>query len=181
MGNKTNGINLLKSEERSLFERVLSWTLTVGRILVIITEAIALGAFLYRFGLDMKLVDLKDDIKPLQAYVDSKKEQEENFRDIQERLSLVKKHDMAAAQMNSLFQNVITAAKGKIRFNAVDVTTENIRIDAVTLSPGLMSSFIATLRGMPEVASISVDKVESSQANSEINMLLSIAIKKGTK
>lgn len=178
MGNKLNNINLLKSEERSLFERVLSWTLTVGRVLVIITEAVALGAFLYRFGLDMKLVDLKDDIKPLQAYVESKKGQEENFRDIQERLSLVKKHDSEALQLNTLFQNVITIAKGKIRFNTVDLNNETIKIDAITRSPGLMASFINELKALPEVESISVDKVESTQSNAEINILLSVALQK---
>lgn len=177
MGNKLNSINLLKSEEKSLFERILAWTLTVGRVLVIFTEGVALVAFLYRFGLDMKLVDLKDEIRPLQAYVESKKEQEENFRDIQDRLALVKKHDPEAPKMNTLFQNAIKAAQGKVRFNTIDVSNETIKIDAVTRSPGLMSAYIASLKAFPEVKSISVDKVESTQSNAEINMLLSVNIK----
>ena len=56
-------INLVKSRKPHFLDRFITWALNAGRLLVIITETVALSAFLFRFGLDREIVDLNDKIK----------------------------------------------------------------------------------------------------------------------
>ncbi|CAN5165930.1 hypothetical protein BH11PAT1_BH11PAT1_6400 [soil metagenome] len=176
MGNKQNSINLLKTDEKSVFEQILAWILTIGRVLVIVTEGIALLAFVYRFGLDRKLVDLKDDIKPLQIYITQKHAREETFRDIQDRLRIIKKYNVAASETNLLFAKVIENAKGKLVFNAISQDTKTITIDALTRSTSNMSAFINQLKTIPQVKTISIDKVENKPASAQIGFVITIAL-----
>src|SRR5689334_11570583 len=90
---KKRVINLLPNKGDSLFEQFLSWALTVGRLLIIITETLALSVFLYRFVLDVQIIDLHDKIKQESAIIDNLKDQEESFRNLQTRLLLAKNFD----------------------------------------------------------------------------------------
>jgi hypothetical protein len=56
-------INLLKKKSNRSLDVFVRWAITGGRFLVILTETIALGAFLFRFNLDRQIVDLSDRIK----------------------------------------------------------------------------------------------------------------------
>ena len=52
MENSPASINLVKKNEKSSVDKFINWTLSIGRLIVIITEIIAISAFLYRFSLD---------------------------------------------------------------------------------------------------------------------------------
>jgi hypothetical protein len=45
-------INLLDNKGKSFTEQFLDWALAIGRLLIIVTETVALAAFLYRFSID---------------------------------------------------------------------------------------------------------------------------------
>ena len=62
-------INLFKDKNKNFFDLFIKWALSIGRVVVIATEAIALSAFLYRFSLDQQLIDLNDKIVQKQALV----------------------------------------------------------------------------------------------------------------
>src|SRR6185312_966933 len=81
-------INLAKHRGESFVDRFIRFALTTGRVVVILTEVIALGAFLYRFTLDRTLVDLHDRIQQGQAVVNLLKDNETTFRNLQDRLAL---------------------------------------------------------------------------------------------
>ena len=88
MSNRSPSINLIKNTQVDFFTELINWALTVGRLLVIIIELIALGAFLYRFSLDRRLDELRTDIKAKQTIVLTQKDNETKYRDLQDRLQL---------------------------------------------------------------------------------------------
>ena len=57
--------NLFPKEpwERGAVGQLLTWVLSVGRYVVVFTELIVISAFLYRFGLDRNLTDLRASVK----------------------------------------------------------------------------------------------------------------------
>ena len=59
-----NSVNLLPKDafESSTFGVVLEWALAFGKWVVILTQLVVMGAFLWRFGLDRKLTDLRKEI-----------------------------------------------------------------------------------------------------------------------
>ncbi|MDO8260257.1 MAG: hypothetical protein Q7T50_02015 [Candidatus Magasanikbacteria bacterium] len=64
-------INLLSNESSSVSSgNAVHWILTVGRYLVIVTEVIALGTFLFGVWLSKEKNDLKVSIKSKQSQVD---------------------------------------------------------------------------------------------------------------
>lgn len=166
---KPAAINLLKTEEKTLLEKILTWTLTVGRVLVILTEAIALGAFVYRFGLDMQLVDIRDKIKNYQGYIESRKQDEQLYRDIQTRLAIVKKYDTEAANTKQLIQDVITVATGRGTFTSLAYSDEALKIDITMLSRTQLAGFIAGLKTLTPITAISIDKLEDKSSSGSIS------------
>src|SRR5713226_8720413 len=114
MGKDKTTINLLPKQGEGLVTQFLSWALTVGRLLIILTETLALGTFLYRFGLDMKIVDLHDQIKTNSFIVKSFAPAEKTYRTLQNRLSLAKKYDGMSDSMPTIFNNIIGYGRGKV-------------------------------------------------------------------
>src|SRR3989344_9329514 len=86
-----SSINLYKGKSRNFIDRFILWTLSAGRLIIILTEILALSAFLYRFSLDRNLIDLNDKIKNEEIILNYLKKNEENFRSIQDRLSTIDK------------------------------------------------------------------------------------------
>jgi Tfp pilus assembly protein PilN len=85
-------INLIPQQEmEGALGQGVHWVLTVGRYLIIITEIIALAAF----GISLKLTidknELNKRIEYAQEVVDSKQDFEKEFREVQNKISSVKK------------------------------------------------------------------------------------------
>src|SRR3989344_7346869 len=77
-------INLLPKDsfDFSTLGKFLRWSLTTGRVLVVLTEFVVILAFGSRFYFDKRLNDLVEEIVQKQAVVDSYAEIEKTTRDI---------------------------------------------------------------------------------------------------
>lgn len=154
-------INLFKSRKGSFFDRFMKWALTVGRIVVILTEAIALSAFLYRFVLDQQLIDIHGRIKQKQAFVNYLKSNEDTFRNLQERLSITSEITNRGKQTITLFSDIVNFPSSDISFNNVFLSENQIKIDANVQSVSTLTNFITSLRENPKIQSVSLDKIEN--------------------
>src|SRR5260221_21750 len=83
---KSISINLLDNDHHNTFDIFISWALSTGRIIIIVTEIVALVAFLQRFDLDEKLSDLHSKMKFDQQVVDALQSNEKTYRSLQFRL-----------------------------------------------------------------------------------------------
>lgn len=166
-------INLLRTREEPLLDKFLKWALSVGRTIVILTEVVALSAFLYRFSLDRKIVDLNDEIQQKQQQVSAFKEFEDDFRNLQVRLAAAKELDVSAATTTNLLNQVITLATGRIRFASLTVSEEVIRIEGETSSTAQLNYFIKQLRENSKIKRISLDKLDNRTSRSTIEFGIS--------
>ncbi len=66
-------VNLLDQPEftSSSIARLINWTITYGRYIMIGTEVIVLVAFISRFSLDRKLTDLREEIAQKQIILEA--------------------------------------------------------------------------------------------------------------
>ena len=177
MGKDKTTINLLPKKQEGLFEQFLAWSLTVGRLLIILTETIALGTFLYRFGLDMKIVDLHDQIKANSFIVQNFAPEEKTFRNLQTRITLAKKADEASASIPTIFHDIIKMAQGKITFQNILIANELIRIQAQAASVSDLANFVSSLKGYSAVRSLSVDNVEDKPSKAAIVVSITAYLK----
>ncbi len=155
----------------------LNWALTIGRLLVILVETLALGTFLYRFSLDMQIQDLKDKIKTERLIVTSFKSEEDKFRDLQAKLDLIKKISGVSENNPKMLSDVIEMGKGYVTFRNVSISTKVIQIEAQASSVAPLRAFIESLKKYPPVASVSIDKVENKTSSVAIIVSINMNLK----
>src|SRR3990167_9181041 len=89
LNKKTINLLVLEGFEHSPVGKVLHWLLSAGRTIVIFTELIVIISFLSRFWLDRTLTDLSEQNNNKRAQIEASRQFEENFKSVQQRLSLV--------------------------------------------------------------------------------------------
>lgn len=177
MAQKLPTINLAKKPQKSFIDSFIDWALTIGRIIIIITEGIALAVFLFRFSLDMRLVDLHGQIKRKQAIVQALKPEETKYRDLQNRLLIAAKFQNAAPQTNSIFNEIISLTSKDVVLNKLSLSADLLHIEADISSVTTLTQFIQTLKNNPKIATVSLDKVENKTSTGTITITVTTRFK----
>lgn len=171
-------INLFKGKKRSFLDKFFKWALTFGRFVVIITETIALLAFLYRFSLDRELIDLHDTIKQKQAIVKLFKDNENKYRNFQERIALSSKLVEIGEETATIFNDIVGLTPSDVVISNFILLENQIKIDANIQSIAGLTKFIQTLKTYPKISSVSLDKIENKATSATIVVGITATIKK---
>ncbi|MBI2028069.1 MAG: hypothetical protein HYT07_00535 [Candidatus Levybacteria bacterium] len=161
MENTSASINLVKKKEPAFLDKFIDWALSVGRLIVIITEIIAIATFLYRFSLDEKLVRLHGEIRQKQAQLSLLKKDEENFRNLQDRLSLASNFSKDGAKVYKSFQDIVSFTPEDLKLKELSLKHDQATIDLDVLSVSSLTEFVNSLRNYPQTKSLSLDNVEN--------------------
>lgn len=170
-------INLLKTKGNSLGDKFIKWALTIGRMVIILTETIALAAFLYRFVLDRQIIDQRDRINQKAARIKLYETSEQNFRNLQERLQLVSTVQNEAATTVTILSDVINMAPSGVTFNSITLGADRLHININTQSVGGFTTFVNALKKYPEVLSVSIDKIENKTLSATIVVSITAKLK----
>jgi hypothetical protein len=173
MAKEAYSINLLPNKGDNLITQFFNWALTVGRLLVILTETLALSVFIYRFTLDMRIVDLNDQIRSESIIVSNFQTAEENFRNLQTRLAFAKKYDETDDKTLRVLQDITNMGRNKVTFKQLLVTTKGIDLEIQAPSPGNLSQFITALKTYPGLSELSIDQVANKTSDAEITVSIS--------
>lgn len=173
---QTPSINLVRKPENFL-DRFINWALNVGRLVVIITELIALTAFLYRFSLDRQLIDLTSKIRSEQAVVNLLKENEQVYRNLQNRLFLASNFGKQGQDKVKLAEDLIGFAPQGLVFNSINIQEERVRISANINSVSILSNFVKSLKTYEKIERVSIDKIENRPASAVITVSITSTLK----
>ena len=177
---KDASINLLRKQQKSAgFNVFLEWLLTYGRFIIIAVQTIALAALVYRYTLDKELETVQQQVEDRQAAIRERKEEENSYRNLHERLALIETIHDSGKKTRDLFVGKIATASGYLIFKSIAFDKNTIRIDAYTSSIALLNSFIKLLREDDRIESINIGQVESDSSKARINVDLSVPIKAG--
>jgi hypothetical protein len=138
---------------------------------------VALGTFIYRFGLDMQIVDLHDKIKAESFIVANFKDAETTFRDVQDRLATIKRYTSVGATTTSIFTDIAKMGEGKVTFKDLNVTTSDAKIVVQGPSASSLSQFVDNLKNYPAISSVSIDKVENNTSRAQIIVSITATLK----
>lgn len=161
MPNTLPSINLAKDRQLPLSDKLMNWSLTIGRLIVILTEIIAISAFVYRFSLDEKLVNLHDMIKQKQNIVSILRNDEKKYRNLQDRLNLASSFSAKAAKTNQTIADIINLIPTQARISDIILNKDRVNISVDVTSVSLLENFINPLKGYSGIKSISVDNIEN--------------------
>jgi len=163
-------INLLGNRQGSIFEKFIDWALTIGRLVVILTEVIALSAFVYRFTLDRQLIDLHSKIKQKTAIVGYLKGREETYRNLQDRLSVASTFSDSGEKKIKTFNDIIELSVGGMTFNELVLTENHVKIDANFQYISSLTSFVNSLKNYSAIGNVSIEKIENKLSNALITV-----------
>lgn len=169
----------LSTKRKSNFEEIFfAWAIGIGRGLVVLTETIALGAFLYRFSLDGQLSDIHDKISQEGNVVKFFSHNESLYRNLHNRLALAHTVLSSQAVIAKLYQDIINILPTDITVRTFTFAPESLKLDLSTQSANSLSTFVQNLREYPLVSTISIDTIENKTANAIINASITVTFKK---
>lgn len=171
MPNSPQSINFIHSKQIPIFDKFMNWALTVGRLIVIITEIVALLAFVYRFSLDEKLIDLHSAIKQKQALISLLKKDENKYRNLHDRIALASDFSEKSIKTNKIIQNIIDLIPLGIIINDWTLNKEKINMSLNMPSASKLSELVNNLKNSSEIKSISIDNIENKPS---IGLLVTI-------
>ncbi len=168
-------INLSGKQEGSLQEDILKWAKNLGRIIIVVTELIAVGALVYRFSLDRKIIDLHDQIKTRNLFVQAQAAKEADYRSIQARLTNAKKIDQQTQNKISIMNQILTSiSTGSFSSTNLTVNENSISINGVAFSVFPINDFVESLKQNPNITSISLDDVSSTSLGIQFKMTIEL-------
>lgn len=165
----TASINLVK-KRTSLLDQVLKWALSVGRLLVIITEIVAFTTFIYRFTLDRTLIDLHTKIKGEQAIIENIKDREATYRNLQERIFSASEASQKADKNVKMLNDIIEKTPTGTTFDSLSIEGNKITILANIRSVSSLSTFINFLKEYPPVSLVSITSINNQTGTDAVKV-----------
>ncbi len=170
-------VNLVKGRKPHFIDQFIGWALTVGRALVILTETIALSAFLYRFGLDRQIIDLHDKITQDQNIVRFLQNDETKFRNLQNRLQIAQVAMQQENQTIQIYQDILHFVPADMTMQTFTYSSTNIVIQANTKSIASIATFTNDLKHYTNISSVSLDKIDNNTQTGTIDISITANIK----
>lgn len=161
MPENSPSINLIKNKQIPLLDKFMNWALTVGRLIVILTEIVAVLAFIYRFSLDERLSDLHSAIKQKQVIVSLLRQDENKYRNLQDRIALASTTSEKVTKSSKIVRDIIELAPLGIKIDDLTQSKDRINININTASISSLRDFISLLKNYPDIKSINIDNIEN--------------------
>ncbi len=178
MVKKSASINLIKKDKQETISQIVNWAQTIGRILIITVQIIILTALIYRFFLDNELRNIHTKIKQEQVVLESLKKNEDTYRNLQERLSLIASVSDTGSENVKVFKEIIGLTPLGMTFSSFALTDEGIKIEANVNSIYPLSVFINSLRKYEKIDSVSINKIENRTSSAVIVVSITATFKK---
>ena len=145
--------------------------------MVILTEVVALSAFIYRFSLDRQLIDLHSKITQEQAIVNYLKDNEKTYRNLQDRLATATNFSTLGTNRLKVFNDIVRFTPKGMSFNILSLYENRIKIDANVDSVSSLSTFVNSLKNYSAVDTVSIDKIANKPSSAVITINITAMLK----
>lgn len=178
-------ISLLPDQENnsSLVSKVLRYSTTVGRVVIIFTELIVISAFISRFWLDRKNSDLSEVIRQQTAILQSTQEFEKEYTQLQQKLAVIKKYYSQQPQYKSNLTSLVESTPPDIIYNNLTMSknkdTHGIEssITVIAYQEDSIVNFLTNLIVNPDIKSISLDSIEKKSKDNKYSINIKVEFK----
>lgn len=174
---KMPSINLVKGRSGTYIDRFMNWALSVGRLVVILTETIALAIFLTRFSYDRQISDLHTSIKRNQAVIQAYGEQEAKYRNLQDRIAAIAKLQNQGSTLVASLKDIILNEPNGVSIEQIAMEPDAIKVEGTFRSPTALGDFVKMLQENPAIASISLERVEDKTTSAVIFASITAKVK----
>lgn len=148
MATAQKNITLLPQEgfEYTQIGRVVNWTLTVGRTIVVVVELLVVLAFLSRFWLDRQLTDLNEDIQRKVQIIKAASSFEQEFTQIQNRLKVFSQAS-STPDFEDHLKKIFNSVPSNVTLNQISLDLEEFKVTGIALSEQGIAVLANKLKG----------------------------------
>lgn len=173
-------INLLPKDqfENTPIGKFVDWAINVGRWIVVFTELIVICAFLSRFYFDTELSNLFDEIRIKKSMIEANTTFEDNFRQIQEKIKMVKTLLAGENIPSTLFTDIAKIMPLDLTFKNISVSGDSISMSGYCLSENGLRAFLSGLKGIPSLTKINVGNLAQKETLAGIEFNITAELKK---
>jgi len=174
-------ISLLPDENNnySLGARILRYLTTVGRVIIIVTELIVIGAFISRFWLDRQNSDLSETIRQQKAILESTQQFEKDFNLLSQKVANIKSISQSKTDFNPNLVSLANSTPSDIIFKNLSLnrdkkgnTTANLEI--IAYQETSLVDFITNLTVNPDIKSVEINTIEKKLNDNKYTLNLII-------
>jgi len=173
-------VNLLPKDafEVSALGKFLKWSLTVGRVLVVLTEFVVILAFGSRFWFDKRHNDLIEVIDQKQLVVESYVEIEKQIREVLARQDGVDRFLKENVEIDLRFSELRKYLPIGTVLDELSLEPKSIKMAGLAGSESNFSQALVGFAAMKDVVSVSVGKIEFDQQKGGIGFEVNSRIEK---
>ena len=144
--------------------RILNWTLSVGRYVVIFTQLVVILSFATRFVLDRQVTDLNTTINQKRIAIESYQDLEKRFLFIQKQITDIKqlKQESNLMEIFPLLNETIPA---NIILDDLTIRPNEVVFSGAALSQTSLNVLVNNVKLSPHFDSVSIGKIESRGEN----------------
>jgi len=166
MAARKTAIEFLPQEdwEKGTFGKILKWTLTVGRYIVIFTELVVILAFLSRFKLDRDLTDLGEKIKQQQAIIQASSDFEKEFRFLNKRIQTIESLRKEQLETEGVLSEIASLTPLDVQLTEFSITGSQLSFNAFSLSERGLGTFLKKLKESSKFQNISLSQISVEES-----------------
>lgn len=168
---KLSTINLKPQDEfdKSVVGKILKWSLTTGKSIVILTEFVVILAFLSRFKLDQDLNDVNEQIVQKQFLLESFQSVEDQMIKIQDKLSLVEQINNTTIKIRSSIEELTLLTPSGVRIESIEFSQGGWIIKAQADSESDYAEFVNRLSSSDKFEFVETSGIKFDLRTSKIS------------
>lgn len=163
-------VNLLKKQSitntPSLF--VISWALTVGRWLIIVTELIVILAFVWRLSLDYKSNSLKEEIDDQIGLLSIQEPVEKQYREISNQLSIIEQAKSQQKPVMNIIQELTKSRPPSLALLSISWSKGDVIVDGYSQSENEISIFQNSMQLSDLFTKVLITQVELTDEQKKV-------------
>lgn len=161
--------------------KFLKWLLSYGRFMAIAVEIIVVATFVIRFKLDADLNNINDQINHQVPYIQSLSEDEAKVRQLQFKISTVKRLYDSNPDINSILSAIASQMTSGTKLSTINIDATDkqaglqFRVNGVSSSPNDLSILLAGLKQVKLFKDIALANISYDQG--QLNFSISGGVK----
>ena len=163
-------INLLPKDsfEFSSLGKILKWTTSVGRVLVVMTEFVVILAFASRFYFDKKLNDLNDQIEGKLAVVQGFAAVETQMREVLQKQSVVAAGLAEGVRVEEKIASLSRIIPAGVTLEILHIEGKKLEMSGRAGSEGAFAQALANFKQAEEIRRVSLGQTYFDQDEGRI-------------
>lgn len=166
-------INLLPPKELSLKEKITYFALNYLRYIIVITQLIVIIVFFYRFQIDQKIIDLKEEVDQKKEIIKTVKPLLDEAKVINEKSKMIKTVIQDQKKLQEMLAYLLSLFPETIILNKMEITNvSDIKLSGITTNVAHLQMFKKQLENDKRFKKVELTDIHKEFDNFTFNLNL---------